>query len=314
MNIASEGDEETSLPNTFPPLPPPYKPRNPVNSSENEDNLMRGRTYEDQDDDKEDDDLGAPETLVSSLGSFDDVRTGKALLTLHSVLNFLAFPLYMVFVASKYRFPYGYVNPDSASYPPGIFVDQRFDFFGVVLFLSCNRWINYYFYSWITDSRVYSWWLFTFQRIFATVFFVYDLFYLLVLLVLGLSCNSSFFPSNPCNDPDRYCLAFGNDYPSLCPKNSYDPSYDSNYLVPNVTFRVDFWFSVGFAASDLIILLAAPSFRLTMRRFLMVNYSYPSSSNKPPMRGTEVLRRNGSTYRTPNGVSMGNYPSNAPYS
>jgi hypothetical protein len=316
MNKEPESSEDASLP--VPP-PPPYRERifpGSAGSARLEKN--KTRTERRIEDEKEDDDLEAPESLIASLGSFDDIRIGKALLTLHSLINFIVFPIYLVFVVSKYRFAYGYVNPDAAPTPPGIFVDQRFDFFGVSLFISCNRWINYYFYSWITDSRVYSWWLFTFQRIIATAFFLYDVFYLILLLVYGFSCNSSFFPSNPCNDPNHYCSAFGNNYPSLCPKNSYDPYYDSNLLSPNITFTADFWFSIWFIASDLIILLASPAFRLTMRKFLIVNSakinSFSSTLSVPSpkamtsfqYRGSESYSKQGGSYQPNNNKS--NYP------
>lgn len=209
--------------------------------------------------------------LANSFGSRDDVDTGMTLVVVHVTFTMVVFVAYLLTVSSKYSFRYGYADPNSGGGPPGYFLDERFSFLWFLFFLNCMRALHYYLYLWIADCRLYSYWLFTLQKVVAVVYVIFDVVYLVDLLILGVQCNASYFPSNPCNDPNGYCKAYQNE--NQCPPSAYDPSYDPNDLRPNRAFVLDFWFAVAFGINDIVILASSGAFRLTVRRFAQIYFA-----------------------------------------
>lgn len=182
----------------------------------------------------------------------EDFMTGRKVITIFSLLHFLLYSAYLAIVLIGYgpNFIYGFRNIQQL--PQNNFVDLRYSFFWVILFIHLLRIVLYISYQWRTQIENYTYLNWKIHSTLVIFFLIVDLIYFLTLLFYNWTCNSSWLIVNPCNDNiQKYCQAYGNLYPSQCKQQDYTglPYYELN---SNIYFTIDFWFLLGFFFFDLI--------------------------------------------------------------
>jgi hypothetical protein len=190
----------------------------------------------------------------------EDIKVSVYVISAFSVIHFIIFALYTVFVFSKLDFYYGYENLEKVPY--AVFVDRRYNFFWVVYFIQLARIIVYFLYLLSADTTRYSYLVYILHKTFNRIYLFLDIIFIIILLVLGWIHNSSWFADNPCNSP-LFCNAYGNQYDTLCSANSYVAT-EPNFLESNQLCAADFWFTLTFLLLDIIMYLNAKSFHLNM--------------------------------------------------
>lgn len=198
---------------------------------------------------------------------FSDVQSSKDVISVVGGIQYLIYSFYIVFVLYQYDFYYGYENIQLL--PNAVFVDMRYSFYWVFLFIQLFRIVTFFFYHWLTDLTRYSYWIYSFHKGLNAFYIIFDIVYLVVILISGLGCNASWWPDNVCNDPN-YCKALGYLHPTLC------RTEDNNVINPNqlqvrLSFSLDFWFTFAFLMFDLLQMANAKSFHLAIIRFLEYN-------------------------------------------
>lgn len=212
----------------------------------------------------------------SSFASFDHIKASKAVISVFSAIHFALFAVYTCLVLYQYLFYYGYLNMTGVggvSPPPGSLVDRRYSFLWILILISTSRILLYFLYQFLSYNVGYSWWAFSLHRLLCTFFIVFDVIYLLSLAIQGWTCNSYLFIENQCNDFYKYCVVFGDTWPSFCSTGlTFVPGLDpTKELSPSNTFLVDFYMTLTFLALDILQILNANSLNTTISRFIFYN-------------------------------------------
>lgn len=209
--------------------------------------------------------------LVQSYKKADDIGTSVNAISITNVVQGLFYLLYLNLVVMQYTSPpffYGLYDGDITVSPPGTFVDRRYSFFWVLMFIQVSRLITYIFYQLLATTQHYSRWLFEIHRILNIVFLVFGIIYFLILVVIyGLNCNSILWAENPCNSKD-YCKAYGNTFTTICRSTEFDSSFNPLTLTRNIIFTGDIIFAILFVCFDIVQLVIVQELKLSIARYV----------------------------------------------
>lgn len=184
-----------------------------------------------------------------------------------SVIYSIGISIYVAFVHLAYTNSYyGYMNPQAA---PGtaVFVDRRISYYWVLSVIFLGRLVLVILAMLAADYTKYSGWLFSLYNRLAVFYIIFDIVYILSLLFFGGNCNSTLFPSNPCNN-GRICSVYGNSLPSLCRNDSFTNA-PANTLSPNVTFTADTIIIVFFLVLDILQQSFVRRMKKTIKRYFI---------------------------------------------
>lgn len=154
---------------------------------------------------------------------------------------------FLCVVVKQFDILNGYPRPDLK---PGPFVSDRYQWGEIFLILSMTRAIFPFLYLFtligLKDFYKRIW----FERFCAYVLLLDLVLFFFFVITICFFCNSTYFPSSPCNDP-RWCEAFGPDHPDRCPP--IPPILQPCDLSPNPVFLNWIYFTLAFFFMDVII-------------------------------------------------------------
>jgi len=197
-----------------------------------------------------------------------DLKASINVVTVSNAIHFLLFAFYVPFIIYHYPFFYGYENIELV---PSVFLDNRYSIFHIFLFIGLFRITMYILYQWNADLIHYSYQLFAIHKAMNIFYILFDIVYLVALLLFGWNHNSSSFPNNPANSDD-YCKAYGNLYPEYCRTEDYI-ALNPAFLFSRFNFTLDFWFTVGFIIADIIQFYNARSLHIAISRSIFYQKS-----------------------------------------